>query len=159
MKIGAQREGQQSQQLCAVCSGPGCTAVASRKAVGTQTPHSCPRVPRVPTSPCSAILQAGRMRGDEEPGTALGLLGRAAGGLCCFRRGAWLSSALSLVQNIMNQPADAFPGAARPSFPISSARHRWAVALPALLLTSGCCWCLPGRRDHLGEAAWSLFSN
>lgn len=97
MKIGAQREGQQSQQLCAVCSGPGCTAVASRKAVGTQTPHSCPRVPRVPTSPCSAILQAGRMRGDEEPGTALGLQGGSLAGqreVCAVSDGvlgsAWL---------------------------------------------------------------------
>lgn len=87
MKIGAQREGRQSEQLCAVCSGPGCPAVASRKAVGTQTPHPCPRVPCpcpcvpcVPTSPCSAVPQAGRMRGDEEPGTALGLQGGSLAG-------------------------------------------------------------------------------
>jgi len=56
MKIGAQREGRQSQQLCAVCSGPGCTAAASRNAAGSQCHVPCPCIPCPTAARCALHL-------------------------------------------------------------------------------------------------------
>lgn len=112
------------EQLCAACSGPGCTAVASRKAVGCLHMGSLPSYPAPCRSAASSRLSlqcwpmGGRTRGEEEKGVLALPLGNTAPGWllvpgeegrCCFGRDVGLCSDGSSQMQQCQQCSDTEP--------------------------------------------------